>query len=620
VWVTCIPANGEFKLLGDGILAAAQAAHPLLLAFLRSGGATPIPKRTKVVMPYTRALPTTSLHLAVPVPPAAAAAKAAYVAAQVAAAAAKEAAAPSIFATPPVVVGVPPALLAAVAAVEGGGPPPNAEKITALAVDAWVVVCAAAGKSKEQLAAALAQKVGAAEEGRDAARAALLAAYAAATVERLAHKKAKSAATVEAEAAAAAGAAAVGGEVLVLSTKVVAIGGPVFRPPVDPRGAVRLVVGHYPAKGFDNEGNMDEWLGNHSISLLTAIMRAHAAALGQLEVVPTGGGGGGGGGGGEGGDEAGAAAALPPQSTFPVGTLFTNVVPVLPSDSLNKSSGLKGTAVKLQYANARRTLAAALAAGAAGAGAFSMGVEPASALHYAAAAATLTPTPTDLSPATGRSTILNLTGVVDCLATLLSYATGFESTVRIMELGLGQGSGAGVFLYVGPTLAQLAAALPHASNAAYLARDYTVALYTHADGTPMTRGEKEEAFARKVLVQQQLAVGGVAALQAAAAGGDVDVDSLRNVLGEPMAWKSAEEKLQEYYTLKATGKVVPAAFARANPQLVNAHEDGGASAKGAVCTVVCKSGNVCTCTSKSGCTCARNHDGPHVSGTAKGGA
>jgi hypothetical protein len=72
----------------------------------------------------------------------------------------------------------------------------------------------------------------------------------------------------------------------------------------------------------------------------------------------------------------------------------------------------------------------------------------------------------------------------------------------------------------------------------------------------------------------------VAALQAAAAGGDVDVDSLRNVLGEPMAWKSAEEKLQEYYTLKATGKVVPAAFARANPQLVNAHEDGGAAAKG----------------------------------------
>jgi hypothetical protein len=41
---------------------------------------------------------------------------------------------------------------------------------------------------------------------------------------------------------------------------------------------------------------------------------------------------------------------------------------------------------------------------------------------------------------------------------------------------------------------------------------------------------------------------------------------------------------------------------------------------GAVCTVVCKSGNVCTCTSKSGCTCALNHDGPHVSGTAKGGA
>ena len=98
------------------------------------------------------------------------------------------------------------------------------------------------------------------------------------------------------------------------------------------------------------------------------------------------------------------------------------------------------------------------------------------------------------------------------------------------------------------------------------------------------------------------------------------MDALRVVLGEPMAWRSAEEVLQAYYTLKDTGEVVPAAFARAHLQLVNAHEDGGASAKGAVCTVVCKSGNVCTCTSQSGCTCARNHDGPHVSGTAKGGA
>jgi hypothetical protein len=473
----------------------------------------------------------------------------------------------------------------------GGGrgaaaaPRPTLAHCARLAADA---LCAASGHTRESLAAALRERPDAAAAAHEAAqqrfeathRAILLGGPKAASTEGGSDRRRSKAARLEPAAPAAPP------DLTSLSPLVCALGGPVYVPAAAlassssssaaPLGNTTALYAHYPAVALNNttpEGKK-EWLFNCSIVPYVRTGMAFKAGMG----CSTGGGGssssssGGGGSssrGGSGGAAAAAAAAAssaPPSAaaaasshgalSFASGTLFNNIIPVLPTGSIGSSGALSGAPVRKQYQGAITELTRMIGSRAASA-TITMGAKPARTLHDAAAAALAPVVAASAAPLRRRAAaaaaapaappplllILRFSRIADLVGRLIGARLGFGSEVAIAGHELSQHSGAGAYLYVGGAggPAAAAACIAHTSAAMHASPRYT-RNFTRPDGTPMTAEEARVAWLDVNHKGTLLAAAGAGAVLGALEGREVGLEALRELLGAPVRWQSAAER------------------------------------------------------------------------------